>query len=65
MRQDQPSNVFPGCRVDNSNTVAILHHRRHLVEVHVPAVGGVVEAAVFVLLDQDRLWLHTGLQNTA
>jgi hypothetical protein len=28
-------------------------------------VGGVVEAAVFVLLDQDRLWLHTGLQNTA
>jgi hypothetical protein len=28
-------------------------------------VGGVVEAAVFVLLYEDRLWLHTGLQNTA
>ncbi len=65
LRQDKAGNVFACCRVDNSDTVAVLHHLGHFVEVHVAAVAGVVNAAVFVLLDEDRLWLHTGLHNAA
>ena len=65
LRQDEAGNIFAARRIDNTDIVAILHHLRHLVEVHVLAVGGVVEAPVFVLLDEDGLWFHTGLHNTS
>ena len=62
---DLPSNVFARRRVYNLYVIAVLHHLRHLVEVHVPAIGGVVETPVFVLFDEDGFSLHAGLHNTA
>jgi len=38
--------------------IALLQELCHLFQVHIPAVGGVVETPVFVLLDYDRFLLH-------
>ena len=52
-----------GGRVDDAKIGTVLDHLRYLVEVHVEAVSDVVEASVFVLLDENGLLLHTGLHS--
>ena len=51
-------NIFVGRRVHHLHIVALLQELRHLFQVHVAAVGGVVETPVFVLLDYDRFLRH-------
>ena len=50
LSQDQTRNVFAGRGIDDLHILAALQHLGDFIEVHIPAVGGVVKTPVFVFL---------------
>src|SRR5260370_465079 len=58
LRQYQPRDVFAGRGIDNLYVLVTLQHLGYLVEVHIPAVGCIVKAPVFIFLDEDGLRGH-------
>src|SRR5258708_19361656 len=58
LRQYQTRDVFAGRGIDNLYVLVTLQHLGYLVEVYIPAVGCIVEAPVFIFLDEDDLRGH-------
>ena len=56
--QNQARDVFAGGGVDHLYILTALQHLRHLIEVHIPAVGRVIQTPVFVFFNENGFRLH-------